>query len=117
SRRSDRRRRLVRDESSATSSDRPVVMELGSRAVAREETASGALDDGDDSLAAGGADGDQATAARTLRVQHLGQGGQDASAGRSEGVPGCQRGAVDVELVAVDRSERSVQAQPLAAEL
>ena len=66
--------------------------------------------------AAGRADGDERLAAAAL-VELLGGGGQDAPAGRGERVADRQRGAVDVELRAVDRAERLVEAEALAAEL
>src|SRR4051812_16903990 len=69
------------------------------------------LEDGDDALAAGGADGDQAALARARLVQRLGELGDDPAAGRRERVPGRQGRAVDIQLRAVDRAERGVQAQ------
>src|SRR5687768_4023950 len=73
------------------------------------------VEDGDDALAAGGADGDESTLSGAGLVQHLGQRGDDPAAGRSERVSGRQRRAVDVELRPVDRAERGVEAQLLLA--
>src|SRR5690606_21976664 len=71
-------------------------------------------------LAAGGADGDEAAdgCARLglLLGEQLGQGADDAPAGRAERVPGGERGAGDVEPVRGHRAER-VAAEALPAEL
>src|SRR5206468_1680158 len=74
------------------------------------------LEDGDDALAAGGADGDQPTPTGAGLVQLLGQAGDDPAAGRGERVTRCQRRALHVELRPVDRAERNVQAQLVLAE-
>src|SRR5215207_4480895 len=81
----------------------------------RADPASSGLEDRDDALPTGGTDRYQA-AARTFLVQQLGEVGDDASAGRGERVRCCQGGALDVELAAVDRTERHVEAQSLFAE-
>src|SRR3954447_7583687 len=75
----------------------------------------GALEHGDDALAAGRADAHDA-AARAALVQRLGEAADDAPAGRGERVPGGERAAVDVQLLDVDRTERLVAAEALAAE-
>ena len=49
--------------------------------------------------------------------EQLGERGHDPSAGRRERVPGGQRRAVDVELVAADRPERAVEPELVLAEL
>ena len=66
-----------------------------------------------DALAAGRADRDQ-PAAGALLGQQLGQRGDDPPAGGGERVPGGQRGAVDVELVAVDRRRGRSSPRPRA---
>src|SRR5687768_16974093 len=73
------------------------------------------LEDGDDALAARRADRDEPALAGAGLVQLLGQGGDDPPTGRGERVPGRQRRAVDVELRAVDRAQRRVEAQLLLA--
>src|SRR3954471_1001422 len=75
---------------------------------------SGTLEDRRDTHAASGADGDQA-AARTLLLEHLRQRGDDARTGRREGMTRRETGAVDVELRRIDRSQRAIEAQPVAA--
>src|SRR3954464_1335578 len=64
---------------------------------------------------AGRADAHDAAPGPAL-VQRLGQGADDAPAGRGQRVAGGERAAVDVELVVVDLAERRVAAEPLAAE-
>ena len=73
------------------------------------------LEDRDDALAGGGADADHAAAGAAL-VQRLGQARDDPPAGRGEGVPGRERAAVDVQPLAVDRAERRLAPEALAAE-
>src|SRR6188472_4252784 len=80
------------------------------------KTGGSGLEDGDDALDAGGADGDQAALAGARLVQRLGQLGDDPAAGRGERVPGRQRRAVDVELRAVDGAQRGVQPELALAE-
>ncbi len=57
---------------------------------------------GDDALAAGGADGNESAGRAAVDVargvQHFRERGDNASAGGSEGVAGCEGGTVDVEL-------------------
>ena len=60
------------------------------------------LQDRDDALPTGSADGDEAAAAGSLLVQLLGERGDDAPSGRGEGVTGGEGRAVDVEPAAVD---------------
>src|SRR3954452_1511265 len=74
------------------------------------------LEDRDDTLAGGGADADHA-AAFAVFVQLLGEAGDDPAAGRGERVGGRQRAAVDVELGAVDWSERFFPPELLGADL
>src|SRR3954449_10311184 len=75
-----------------------------------------AFQDRDDALATGGADRDQ-PAPTTIRMQHLRQRGDDPSARGGERVAGRERRAVDVQLRAVDRAERTVEAEPPATEV
>src|SRR4051812_15276780 len=75
------------------------------------------LEDGDDALAAGGADRDQPPLARARLVQLLGELGDDAAAGGGERVSGRQRRAVDVELGPVDRAQRGGQPELGLAEV
>src|SRR3954447_23463178 len=75
----------------------------------------GLLQDGDDALAAGRTDADHAAPAAAL-VERLGQRGDDPPAGGGERMPGGQRAAVDVELLARDLAERLVAALLLARE-
>src|SRR3954453_1240494 len=75
-----------------------------------------AFQDRDDALAPGRTDRDEAAPAAVL-VQRLGERRDDATARGPERVAGGERRAVDVELRGGDRAERSVQAQPPAAEV
>src|ERR1700712_3078504 len=73
------------------------------------------LEDGGQAVAAGGADRDQRPAGALL-VEELGGGRDDPGAGRRKRVTRRQRGAVDVQLRAVHRAQRSVEAELLLRE-
>src|SRR5690349_18605484 len=81
----------------------------------RADVRSSGLEDGSNTLTAGRADRDQ-PAYRLPGLllalgQLLGQLGDDPPAGRGERMPGRQGRTVDVELGAVDRAQRLVEAQ------
>src|SRR5829696_9094559 len=90
---------------------------LGADFRRRKSGGRSGLEDGDDALAAGGADRDEPALARARLVQRLRQLGDDPAAGRGERVPGRQRRAVDVELRPVDRPQRGVEAELGLAEV
>src|SRR6267143_1475837 len=73
-----------------------------------------ALDDRGDAQAAGRADGDQG-AAGAARGELLRGGHDDARAGRGEGMAEGDARALGIELRAVDRAERRIAAQAIAA--
>src|SRR3954471_19885 len=85
------------------------------RVVKRSLIRSG-LQDRNDALPTGSADGDEAAPATGL-LELLGQRSHDAPTGGGEGVSGCQRGAVDVQLAAVDGAEGLVEAEARLAEV
>src|SRR6185437_12441467 len=76
------------------------------------------LHDRGDTEPTSGADGDDAAcgAGRVGFTQCLGESGDDAPAGRAEGMSGAQRATVDVEALAVDGAQRRVEAEALGAE-
>src|SRR5262249_29885097 len=74
------------------------------------------IEDGGDSHAAGGTNGDQAAAGALLR-QELRERRNDSRAGGRERVTDGHAAALDVELRSIDRAERAVAPEPLAAEL
>src|SRR5690606_28747176 len=74
------------------------------------------LEDRGHAHAAGRADRDQA-AARASLVQQLRERRDETRSGRGERMPDRDAAALDVELRAIDRAERRVASEPLAAEL
>src|SRR5436305_6131927 len=77
---------------------------------------SGGLHDRGHTQSTGGTDGDQPSGAGAFLGEHLGEIGDDPSAGGAEWVSRAERAAVDVELGSVDGTERLVETEPLLAE-
>src|SRR5690349_1928347 len=78
---------------------------------------SGRLEDRHDALAAGSTDRDEAARASSLVVQHLRERGDDPPTRGGKGMASREGGPVDVELAAVERPDRGVEPEAVAAEL